>query len=381
MDLKISDSALRPPARDMIFKGSINHPDAFIWDAWSLTKDGTIFLYALASPRDVYKDGTIDIQTQRDHIPHHHRLFISTDQGKSWKDGGPVFAPRLGEDKFDSRSIWTGSTVHFQGKIIGGYTGIRMTDESHPFIQSIGLSVSDDGKIYTRLTSEPLSCPIRDYDEIRAKGYFLGERNDLGTDKGENGQNILAWRDPGLVVDPATGLLHAFWSAKTDKTEEQEAALAHGIIHDPLTKPRLELLAPAHLPDHAEFTQAEVPQLIYSKAAKLFYMVVSTTNRTSGDQTDGDLDLAARLYSSPELGGKWTFVGKVLSKDDKRYPATIVDFVDTDKGGVLYFTAPFNRSNAEDIMHTMPPINAALVTANGVTRLSGPDADMPAAAA
>lgn len=363
--MQFSDAVLRPPAVDKVFEKTIKHPDVYIWDAWVLPKKGdpNLYLYALASPREVFKEGSgVDIQTQRDHIPHHHRLFISKDQGATWKDHGAAFYPNPDKSAFDGRSIWTGSAVEYQGKVVGGYTGIRQTDEAHPFIQGVGLSVSEDGGLtYHRITQDALSCPIRDYDAIRQAGYYLGPKDDLGTGDGEEGGCILAWRDPGLIVDPATGHLHAFWSAKTLTGTKQNAAVAHGIVYDVLTKPRLELQPPVILPDAAEYTQAEVPQLLYSEKHKLFYMTVSTCDRTSNDQTDKDLNLNGRLYVSDSLNGPWEYAGHLINKVDKRYPASLVSLQDTDDGCIIQFMAPYNRSNGEEIMHTMPAVNRAVI--------------------
>lgn len=371
MELSIAEAVLRPPVYDHQFSGGIAHPDVYIWDAWSMRKDGgDIFLYTLASPRDAYKNGDIDIQTQRDHLPHHHRLFVSGDGGHSWKDRGPSFAPSAAQDRFDSRSIWTGSALPYQGKFLCAYTGIRRHDDAHPFIQGIGLAASDDGFAFTRVTEEALSCPMRDYDMIRAKGYYLGPRGDLGSGDGEEGGCILAWRDPGLQIDAKTGEVHAFWSAKSSLHSAQEPVLGHGIIHDPLGTPRLELLAPVRLPDSGEYTQAEVPQLVYNEKQPLYYMVVSTCNRSSKDQIDRDLELNARVYLSSDLNGGWERAGFIIRKKDLRYPAAITGFDAAPDGGTLHFMAPYSRASNEAVMHTMPAPCSALIRNGDVVSLS-----------
>src|SRR5690606_13883893 len=118
-------------------------------------------------------------------------------------------------------------------------------------------------------------------------------------------------------------------------------AVAHAIIHDPLGRPRAELLPPVTFPDGAEFTQAEVPQVLYHPVQKTFYMVVSTTNRTDNAQLDKDLDLTARLYTAKTLNSPWQYAGRLIRREEKRYPAVLVGFDDNGRGPNLLFTGPY----------------------------------------
>jgi hypothetical protein len=380
MKLDFTNTALlRPPARDdLTFEGGISHPDIFIWDSWSYkNKNGDIHLYTLAQSRNALASSGVDIQTERDHLPHHHRLFVSQDDGKSWRDKGPVFSPSLGGDAFDSRSIWTGSAVDYQGVIIGGYTGIRPAGPQHPLLQSVGLSISEDGGYsFRKLMPDAISDAVRDYDQIRAAGYYLDARDNLGNKDGEAGMCAMAWRDPGLIVDPSTGQLHAFWSAKSDAHQPQEAVLAHGIIHDVLTKPRLELLPPVRFPDAAQFTQSEVPQLIHAPKEGAFYLVLSTTDKTSELQTDAQIETAARVYRATSLdNAEWTFAGRIINKEDKLYPATIIDLKEGPNGvSHLRFSAPYNRSSGDALMQTIPPLRTAVIENGKITSIIKPEA-------
>jgi hypothetical protein len=357
------DQNLCPPKSEQVFIGGIAPKDFYIWDSWSLKSGDHLKLFTLSSPKAFFLDTQVDIQTQRDHLPHHWRLFTSEDHGKTWLDTGPVFAPRLDEPtKFDSRSIWTGSTIRYDDQVIATYTGIRQTDDEHPFIQSIGLAKWDDSKhCFVRLTDEAIICPLRDYDLIKSKGYYLSAKEDLGSVDGEEGGCILAWRDAGMVLDP-NGQLHLLWSAKSSLNFKQEAVLGHGILHDPLGNPRFELLPPVFLPESQNFTQAEVPQIVYDARGGSYYLMVSTTDSQPGKSTDADVETRVEMYESSEISTGWRHLGTLIQKSDKRYPGILISAELDQAGGVhVVFTAPFNRVNSAEIIHTIPPLESVVL--------------------
>jgi len=352
------DSNLCPPKSEKIFVDGIAPADFYIWDSWVLNSENDLKLFALASPKSFFQGSDVDIQTQRDWLPHHWRAFNSSDNGNTWTDEGAVFAPRLDNpSKFDSRSVWTGSVIKYKNDIIATYTGIRQKDDQHPFIQSIGLALWDDSKkCFVRHTNDALTCPLRDYDLIRSKGYYLDSKDDLGSVKGEEGRCAMAWRDASMVFD-VQGQLHLLWSAKSSVEFEQEPVLAHGILQDPLCDPKLELLSPIRLPGSNNFTQAEVPQITYDAKSDKYYLMVSTTDRQSESQIDTELDTRVEMYQSSEINGNWQHLGSLIEKKDRRYPGLLISAQSNKLGGVdVVFTAPFNRSNAAEIMHTMPPL-------------------------
>lgn len=353
------DPQLCPPAVDTVFIGLINHPTIYIWDAWVWEEKGQLNLYTLASPRAFYESGDVDIQTQRDHLPHHWRQFFSTDGGLSWHDLGPVFAPRVGDaDVHDSRSIWTGSVLPYQQELLATFTGIRQTTNDYPFIQSIGLAKFDkESKKFVRLSNEALTCPLRDYDLIRSKGYHLAALDQIGKDEPEEGGFcITAWRDASMVIDQQQQI-HLLWSAKSSTRSPHEAVIGHGILHNPLTDPKLELLEPIYLPESQEFTQAEVPQILWVPELDHYILMVSTTN-SSPQQAPEDFRSNVFLYLSKTIEGDWQKIDNLLTEQDHRYPGVLVSAAYRPESSelVVRFTAPNDRSAAKDLIHTMPAV-------------------------
>lgn len=360
----IEDRAICPPASTELFVDGISHPDIYIWDAWAYTRpNGVISLFTLAQPRASFGPGLLDLQTQRDILPHHWRRFDSMDDGHSWSDQGPVFAPKTAaKDESDARSIWTGSVARVGDHVVAAYTGIAQRGEEFPYLQSLSLAVEDtsSGK-FLAITNTPLLCPARDYILIKSHGYHLGPQHLLGHKSGEPGPCGLAWRDPALFVD-LSGRIHLFWAAKACINDSPVPAIGHGIVNiiKGALRPTITLLPPISLSDADQLTQAEVPQVIYDKQRKKYFMMISTTNKRFAHQTDADGELFVKLYTCEELGHCLVLDRILLEPRDKRYPGAIIQHQD----GELSFMAPFNRANSPEKIHTMPHLSRLQLDSN-----------------
>lgn len=296
-----------PPAYKGEFENGIHHPLLYLWDAWSYEESGVLHLFCLAISR-TKSDGTILNPSERNNFPFHFRHFSSQDEGEIWKDEGCFLTPRLGEEKHDSRTVWSGSIESLSdGKKLVAYTGIYQIDEDYCFLQNIALAISNDGFEINKKMDSPLSCPERDWNAITDLGYYLDQPDNLGHKDGEKGGAILAWRDPFIFVDLEENI-HLFWAAKTDS---HKSAMAHALLEKDGDLFQIsKIFSPITLPDGANFTQLELPKIYYDENKKLYYLIVSTCNRLYEGQSDDEVDKSLRLYKSSSLEGSWKPCGK-----------------------------------------------------------------------
>ena len=201
------------------------------------------------------------------------RHFLSSDHGANWIDRGAILIPGTAGDGADARNVWSGSVTALQsGKFVFAYTGIRDCGPSRPFLQTICIATGTAPGAIKAAPREALSCPHRDYDNIRALGYYLGPRDGLGSSEGEQGGPIMAWRDP-FVFRAHDNSLRAVWSAKIAPTIP---AIANAILEERDGAIQLaELLAPIRLPDEHLMTQAEVPKVYWSSSTAEYLLLVS----------------------------------------------------------------------------------------------------------
>jgi len=296
-----------PPAYDHLFKDGIRHPVLYLWDAWSYCEEDVIHLYCLAVNR-IKEDGTVMVPSQRNSFPFHIRHFTSPDDGKTWKDEGCFLKPRLGEGKHDSKTIWSGSVEPLPGgKKLVAYTGLYEVDQDHNFLQNIALAISNDGFEIDKIADEPLSSPKRDWTEITGEGYYMDQPEKIGHNEGEGGGPIMAWRDPYVFID-LEEKIHLFWAAKIGTHQN---AMAHALLERDGDMFRIgRLFPPTTLPDGADFTQLELPKILYDGKDDLYYLIVSTCNRLFEGQSDEEVDKNVRLYRSSSLDGPWEPWGK-----------------------------------------------------------------------
>ncbi|MDN3638727.1 hypothetical protein QWY82_07900 [Simiduia curdlanivorans] len=291
-----------PKPAEGVFVQGIDHPDLHLWDAWSCTDGDALHLYCLAVSRRLADGTPLKAETRNNH-PFHIRHFRSDDAGLSWQDLGVFQQHQQAEDGHDSRSIWSGSVMRLNsGQWLFGYTGLRERGAQHSFVQSLAAGLSDDGMVLTLGSQQLLLCPERDYELIRSKGYYLDNRENLGSHQGEAGGPILAWRDPFMFYDLAGQLMMA-WAAKKSATEN-----AMGLARLSLEGGQIkinELMAPITLPDAQTFSQLEIPKIYVDPIKSRYLLIIAASTRTSEQQPDHEIEKTMRLYSSYSLTGPW----------------------------------------------------------------------------
>ena len=328
-----------PPPHKTVFKNGIKHPALYLWDAWSYYENNTIHLYCLALNR-MKEDGTRLDPSDRNAFPFHMRHFTSKDEGQTWTDEGCFLKPRLGEDRHDSKTIWSGSVEPLQnGKKLVAYTGLSGVDSNRIFIQNIALAISEDGYNIDHVADTALSSPEGDWTSISETGYFMDQLDRIGHKDGENGGPILAWRDPFIFIDNEEGI-HLFWAAKISS---HTPAMAHALVERHGDNFEMtQLFAPIVVPDGNEFTQLELPKILFAVKTKVYYLLISTCNRLFEGQPDEDVEKKVRLYKSDALTGPWEpygIKGSVILESENLFGLTVLktDF----KNNRLLCIAPY----------------------------------------
>ncbi|GHA19125.1 hypothetical protein GCM10008090_31130 [Arenicella chitinivorans] len=281
-----------------VFYDGIEHPDYFLWDAWSYEQDGILHLYSLAVER-ILKNGVRLQPHERNNVPFHVRHFSSSDHGESWHDLGCFQEPRPALASFDARTVWSSSmTLLADQRKLVAFTGLAEQGSERPFLQSMAMAFSSDGNAIDADSIQLISSPVTDWEEITAAGYYLAERANLGHKDGEDGGPILAWRDPYVLeVD---GDLHLFWCAKADR---MTPALGHAKLN---AEYQIDTLyPPTRLPDDNGFTQFELPKVYHDSENQQFYLIGATCNRLYEGQSDAEVDKQIRMYVAESVRGPW----------------------------------------------------------------------------
>lgn len=341
-----------PPPLKTPFRGPINHPALYLWDAWSYWEGNELHLYCLALSRTDGLGNTL-APVQRNSWPFHVRHFLSTDGANTWSDMGAFLQPSAEENTHDSKTIWSGSVALLpDGKKLVAYTGLYEGDATHNFQQNIALAVSNDGHKIDQRFAEPLSCPSRDWQMIVDTGYYLDKIENVGSDEGENGGPIMAWRDPFVFVDDKEKI-HLFWAAKVSS---HRSALAHALLEKTRSGYSIAtLFPPVVMPDGDEFTQLELPKVLHDNLSNKFYLIIATCNRLYEGQTDAEVDKKVRLYSSSSMTGPWQPCGingsVVLEEKSHMFGVTALR-ADYDNGE-LFCIAPYTDAAENGIALTL----------------------------
>lgn len=349
-----------PPAHRGVFSGGINHPDLWLWDSWTLDdSDGHLHLYCLALAK-THSDGTAITPPQRNDYTFHVRRFTSDDAGHSWSDKGTVMQHGQMRDGADARNVWSGSVLRLDKETVAfGFTGIRDCGTDRRFLQTICIALGASPEAPTQWPDAALSCPFRDYDAIVSAGFYLGPRETLGSNQGEEGGPIMAWRDPFLFKE-ADGALYAVWSAKLSPTVPA-VALAR-LKREGSTLRVAQLYPPVELPDAQSMTQAEVPKLYRDAASGDYLLMVSACDRRFEGQPDRELTHIHRLYRSAALTGPWRPVsaaGSALPGLEGLFGASLID-IDLAQG-VLTVLGPYTENaGPERQLRFAPPVRTNL---------------------
>lgn len=347
-------SAPVPPLSPLVFQASIRHPDLWLWDSWTAGRDAVTDLYCLALSRRT-ADGVPIVPGDRNHFGFHVRRFRTTDAGRSWRDAGCVITPAAVGDGAFARNVWSGSALDLpDGRRLHALTGVREAGPDRSFLQTLFLAPGASPEAEPQPLRSALLCPERDYERIRAAGYYLDERATLGSDTGEEGGPILAWRDPFLLRAPDGGL-EIVWSAKAGPRTPAigRAALVEdgdgwsvGVLHPP-----------THLPDADAMTQAEVPKVYRDRERGCFFLLISACDRLYEGQPDAEVSKRLQLYTSEALDGPWRpwrDSGSALPGFEHVFGASVMD---ADFGaGMLTLVGPISEQAEAPLQLTFGPV-------------------------
>ncbi|PCI53327.1 MAG: hypothetical protein COB36_12885 [Alphaproteobacteria bacterium] len=347
--------AFIPPRHNAVFHNNIIHPMLWLWDSWTTTCGSVTDLYCLALARKTL-DGIPITPSQRNLFKFHVRHFRSKDAGATWVDKGCIFEPNLSGDGAFERNVWSGSSLDLpDGRRLHALTGLRERGPDHTFLQTIFLAVAHSSD--SRPSPEPkaLLCPDRDYQRIRAAGYYLPFRSDLGANEGELGGPILAWRDPFLMT-PRSGDVEIIWSAKVSP---KTPAIGHAkIIEDSNGTWRVsELYNPILLPDANLMTQAEVPKIYWDTHHRKYYLLISACDRQSESQPEVEVTKVLRFYTSDAPYGPWrpwSKDGSALTSIKYVFGASVIN-LDVEANTIKLIT-PLTEYAPPDLQLTIAPV-------------------------
>lgn len=340
----------------------IKHPTCYLWDAWSFEENGSWYLYCLALPRMDDSGTPIHPDHRNDHR-FHIRCFESQDAGASWLDNGVFQEPGLCANGADSGNVWSGDAYRTaDGTYWFASTGIRKVDAEHPFVQSLLLGRSANKARFSGALYSVLGADTH-YDQLVEAGYFLGTKSALGHRDGESGGSILALRDPFIVGGGnSNGCYDIVFAAKA---LGGEPAMGHITVDLSSSEPQLMAIhAPIRLPDAGEFTQFEVPKVIWDSARSQYWLLGSTADRVDESQPESEVNRYLRLYCAKTLKGPWlpaSNQGSVISGTGTRFGATILALQENqlvclaplttmDPEGGLYFDHLFKVDVSEECL-------------------------------
>ena len=340
-----------PPPHNLKFENGICHPALYLWDAWSYMEGDVLHLYCLAVSR-LKTDGTPLQPIERNEFPFHIRHFTSENDGRSWKDEGCFFKTELWSEKFNFYSIWSGSIEALpSGEKLIAFTALEKVDQDHNFLQNIAIAISDDGYVLDQIIDIALSSPLRDWKEITKKGYYLDVPEKLGSNAGEGGGPILAWRDPFIFLDKDKKV-NLFWAGKISPTKS--ALVRAELKKDGELYKIAKLFAPMTVPDGNEFTQLELPKVLYDAEKGMHYLIISSCNRLYEGQSDQEVDKGVRVYQSNSIEGQWKSLGdKILGSENLFGPTVLkTDF----KNNRLLCIAPYTDAAEKNLSLTFSPV-------------------------
>jgi len=348
---KENKKMLIPPPSVLDFKNGIRHPSLYLWDAWSYVEEDRIHLYCLAISKTKPDDTPLQ-PIERNNFPFHIRHFTSENNGKSWKDEGCFLETKPWSNKHNFYTIWSGSIETLpDGKKLVAFTALEKVDSNHPFLQNIAIATSNDGYGVDQILDIALSSPRKNWQEITDMGYYLDVPEKLGHSAGENGGPILAWRDPFIFLGKNEEI-NLFWGGKVSS---KKGALVRAILVKSGTTYKIaKLCPPVTVPDGNEFTQLELPKILFDKDKKRYYLIISTCNRLYEGQLDEEVDKGVRIYQSKTINGPWETLGEKILGSQKLFGLTVLkaDF----KHNRLLCIAPYTDAANENLRLTFSPV-------------------------
>ncbi len=281
------------------FNSGIGSDAWYLWDNYGYTSSGVTHIYSQAADRKNCKSPELRYRGA------YWRHFISDDGGVSWQDEGPALAPSGDEEAYDGCSIWSGSVLpRGDGLIVAAYTGLHAGSLA---LQSLAIAVSEDGYEFERVSPErPLLSPVLDYEELRAKGYYLGPKESIGNTEREADGTFLTFRDP-FLYDDSQGATHLFFGSKAMRGQTIVPAVGHALFTESNRWTSVEILPPQFVPDLDEFNLLELPNLFFRDG--MYYLLISTSRLGYMGQPDLQAHKSVRLYRSDTIDGKWQLYG------------------------------------------------------------------------
>ena len=254
----------------------------YIWDSWIVEDDGVLHRYALSAP-------SAKLTPNERHQHAFVRHAVSHNKGLTWVDKGPSIEPSGVKGVWPDKVIWTSSVIirEIEGeKIFVMFITGRNEEDNDEMNQKIGIATSKDGHNFS-----PPTIILEPSRQAVNLGY------DIGNDDGI----IMAWRDPFVIQDPATGKWHMFFSAKSkDSLGTIRPTAGHAIATDN-TLTNWDLQKPLSLPQN--YRQLEVPYMI-AKNGK-YYLFVSTQNNPTMDNNKAKEAAFRGFVSKESISGNW----------------------------------------------------------------------------
>jgi len=263
-------------------------PDHWVWDFW-IADDGDLFhLYYLHAPTSL---GDPDLRHRNAAIGH-----ASSRDLVDWTDHGWVIGPgQAGEA--DATASWTGSVIRDgDGPWRMFYTGSRfLSPDSSVNVESVVTAESADLQTWRTAPGALVEADPAWY-EVLADGTW----------------HELAWRDPWVVQDPATGRWHMLITARARLgTDERDRGVVGHAVSDDLV--RWEVRPPLSKPG-AGFAHLEVVQWVVIEGRPAVLFSCDTAH------------LAGARAASGETGGVWAVpAGPIGSPIDTAAATRVID--------------------------------------------------------
>jgi beta-fructofuranosidase len=179
----------------------------WVWDFWLAADRGlwhVFYLYAAQTPDD----------PDRRHFSARIGHAVSADL-RAWQETSDALGPgRPGS--WDDMATWTGSVIeHPDGGWAMLYTGVGSAEDG--LVQRIGLARSADLHTWVKHPQNPVvEADPRWYEMLNLDVWF-----------------DQAWRDPWAVLDVASGLFHAFITARSNLGDpDQRGVIGHATSPD-----------------------------------------------------------------------------------------------------------------------------------------------------
>ena len=270
--------------------------DKYLWDFWTVEKDGQHHMFYLQAPRDI------------SHPEMRHGMatvgHAVSDDLVNWEEIGTALEPGQ-KGSWDDTSIWTGSVIEKDGTYFMFYTS--RSSEENGLVQRVGLATSDDLVNWEKQSGPVMEADARWYEKL-----------------GDPGAETESWRDPQVVYDPSDGFYHAYVCARTNEGPlDSRGCIAHARSKDLYD---WEVLAPISAPGN--FSQMEVP--VMHKHGDKYHLFFATDERSYSSTHENEIEGAPQtgvfMYVSDRPDGGFRPAGDevVMGSDTNAYTCRIV---------------------------------------------------------